>query len=83
MNEITFDNIINNDLIPKSLAKINNFKVIRTKILEQINELYDNKQTETSESEGEDLAIPEPKMNILNDNFSGVGAYGGDEFSFL
>ena len=83
MNEITFDNIINNDLIPKSLAKINNFKVIRTKILEQINELYDNTKSETSESDGEDLAISEPKMNTLNNNFGSIGAYGGDEFSFL
>lgn len=83
MNEITFDNIINNNLIPKSLAKISNFKVIRNKILEQIKELYNNKKSETSESEGDDLAIPEPKMDILNDNFGGVGAYGGDEFSFL
>ena len=44
MNEITFDNIINNELIPKSLAKISNFKIIRTKILEQINELSNNKK---------------------------------------
>ena len=68
MNEITFDNIINNDLIPKSLAKINNFKVIRTKILEQINELYDNTKSETSESDGEDLAEVEPKLTIANNN---------------
>jgi hypothetical protein len=88
MNEITFDNIINNELIPKSLAKISNFKIIRTKILEQINELSNNKQTETSESEGEDLAEVEPKLPAANNNsfdnsFNGFNAYGGGEFSFL
>lgn len=88
MNEITFDNIINNELIPKSLAKISNFKIIRTKILEQINELSNTKQTETSESDGEDLAEVEPKLTIANNNsfdnsLNGLNAYGGGEFSFL
>lgn len=83
MNEITFDNIINNELIPKSLAKISNFKIIKTKILEQINELSNSKITETSESNAEDLAEPEPKMTATNSTINGIGAYGGNEFSFL
>lgn len=86
MNEITFDNIINNELIPKSLAKISNFKIIRNKILEQINELSNNK-TETSESQGEDLADAKPQINPNNSSFNsslnGMSAYGGSEFSFL
>ena len=36
MDELNFNDIIENDLITKSLTKINNFKVIRTKIIEQI-----------------------------------------------
>lgn len=84
-NQLSFEEIIKNNLIEVSLIKIKNHPVIKKKIIEQIMEIKNNNTEEDSDeinidsSEFErDLADTEIVKNV-ND----IPAYGGNEFSFL
>tara|TARA_B100000768_G_C11276527_1_gene376244 strand:+ start:1048 stop:1854 length:807 start_codon:yes stop_codon:yes gene_type:complete len=71
--ELTIKEIIDSNLLDISLAKIRAHPLVKTKILEQINEKLSNQKDNVKSDHSMDLATS--KMNI--------DAYGGNEFSFL
>ena len=71
--ELSIKEIISSNLIDISVAKIKAHPLVRTKILEQIQEKMSVNQETIEPEDGMDLAT-----NKLE-----VGAYGGNEFSFL
>jgi hypothetical protein len=83
-NQLSFEEIIKNNLIEVSLLKIKNHPVIKKKIIEQIMEIKNDSDNDSDEinidsSEFEnDLANTETIKNV-ND----IPAYGGNEFSFI
>ena len=94
-DDLSLKNIIENNLITISIAKIRSYASIRTKIIEQIMENingesnYQNNTEEHLEYE-EDLAqtinTPEENNNKSNDNKSNMEqplAYEGNEFSYI
>ena len=72
-NELTLEEILTSKLIDISVAKIKAHPLVKTKILEQITEKLQTSKEHISSDHSLDLAT-----NKLN-----IGAYGGNEFSFL
>jgi len=72
-DELTIKEIIESNLIDISVAKIKAHPLVRTKILEQIQEKMSISQETIEPEDGMDLATS--KLEI--------GAYGGNEFSFI
>ena len=73
-DELLFEEIINNNLIPISVQKIKSHKLVRNKILEQI---MDKIKTEP---EVDDI---EYKTDLADTENKDIEAYGGGEFTFL
>lgn len=71
--ELTTKEIIESNLLEISLAKIRAHPLVRTKILEQINEKLSTNKNQVKSEHSIDLATT--SMNI--------DAYGGNEFSFI
>lgn len=71
--ELTIDEIMNSNLIDISVNKIRAHPLVKTKILEQVNEKISISKEKIEPDDGLDLAT-----NDLN-----IDAYGGNEFSFL
>lgn len=87
-NQLSFEEIINNNLIEVSLAKIKNHPVVKKKIIEQIMEVK-HKDTKDTDEESEliDIDSSEFENDLANTEtvktVNEIPAYGGNEFSFL
>lgn len=71
--ELTIKEIVESNLLDISLNKIRGHPLVKTKILEQINEKLSNKINHVKSDHSIDLATS--KISI--------GAYGGNEFTFI
>ena len=71
--ELTIKEIVASNLLDISLSKIRAHPLVKTKILEQINEKLSNQTNQVKSDHSMDLATS--KMSI--------DAYGGNEFSFI
>lgn len=72
-DELTIKEIIDSNLINISVSKIKAHPLVKTKILEQINEkILINKE----------IIKPDDGMDLATNKLD-IGAYGGNEFSFL
>jgi hypothetical protein len=85
-NQLSFEEIMKNNLIEVSLAKIKKHPMVKQKILEQIMEIKHKNNTEEDEEEL-DIDSSEFEKDLANTetvkNVNEVPAYGGNEFSFL
>ena len=73
VNELTIKEIIDSNLIDISVSKIRAHPLVRSKILEQINEKI---------TSGKEKFKPESNMDLATNKVE-IGAYGGNEFSFI
>jgi hypothetical protein len=78
-DELTIKDINDSNLLQISLNKIRSHPLVKTKILEQINEKISNNETIKTEDTTDLATIG--NMNTLGD--LNIDAYGGNEFSFL
>lgn len=84
-NQLSFEEIIKNNLIEVSLLKIKNHPVIKKKIIEQIMEIKND--SDDSEDINIDIDSSEFENDLANTetikNVNEIPAYGGNEFSFI
>ena len=73
VNELTIKEIMDTNLIDISVSKIRAHPLVKSKILEQINEKI---------SSNKEKFKPESNIDLAT-NKVGIGAYGGNEFSFI
>lgn len=80
-DELLFEEIINNNLIPISVNKIKSHQLIKNKILEQIMEKVSTETDVNSADYATDLA--DTDNDLKTTKVEDIDAYGGGEFTFL
>jgi hypothetical protein len=86
-NQLSFEEIVQNNLIQVSLAKIKNHPIVKQKIIDQIMEIKHKDNDTEEEIELIDIDSSEFEKDLANTetvkNVNDIPAYGGNEFSFL